>query len=154
MFDAQNVLLETGRVALWRARGASARYMVEIAEGSQPREAVKCTAGMTGVNGWGVGWEMWLSFLRSSPGKAHACGCCRVKWRQAYKDLTVTFNILRRVEGKHIGSRHLMYYHYYLIHATDYSRVYDIAILNVKSGEGLHYTDWRCPPSAISRLLS
>jgi hypothetical protein len=55
MLDAQNVFWETGRVALWMARGASERNMVETTEESLPREAVKCTAGMTGVNGWGVG---------------------------------------------------------------------------------------------------
>jgi hypothetical protein len=72
MLDAQNVFWETGRVALWMARGASERNMVETTEESLPREAVKCTAGITGVNGWGVGWEMWLSFLRSSAGKVYA----------------------------------------------------------------------------------
>lgn len=72
MLEAQNVLRVTGRDARWMARGANERNMLNIAGGTQPKEAVKYTAGMTGVNGWGVGWEMWLSFLRSSAGKAYA----------------------------------------------------------------------------------
>lgn len=55
MLEAQNVLRVTGRDARWMARGANERNMLNIAGGTQPKEAVKYTAGMTGVNGWGVG---------------------------------------------------------------------------------------------------
>ena len=73
MFDAQKVLWETGRVAaLWIARGASDRNMVETREDCNQERTASCTAGMTDVKGWGVGRDVVELFAESSAGKANA----------------------------------------------------------------------------------
>jgi hypothetical protein len=60
MLDAQNVLWETGRVALWTARGASDRNMMGRRGNVKQRDSVDRTVGMTGVNGWGTNVELFL----------------------------------------------------------------------------------------------
>ena len=78
MFDAQNVFWETGRVALWMARGASERNMVETTEGIATKRSREVYGGDDRRQWMGRGMGDVVE-LFAELGREGLCGFCRVK---------------------------------------------------------------------------